>query len=110
MGKGYIESVVDIKLFAELMGVTVGEFEKIVQAGINSENTINAEFSQLEAGLSATKTQVNSLCQREMAKREACARKAITHMKEELKNIKDPHFHKMEQKYIRKCGRGSYTS
>lgn len=110
MGKGYIESVVDIKLFAELMGVTVGEFEKIVQAGINSENTINAEFSQLEAGLSATKTQVNSLCQREMAKREACARKAITHMKEELKNIKDPHFHKMEQKYIRKCGRGSYRN
>lgn len=110
MGKGYKESIEDVKLFTEFMGITLGEFEKYIQNGMKQEEAINEEYRSMERNLTDTKNRINQMCKSEKKKREDCIKQAIIHLKESLGGIRDPHFHRMEKKYIQKCGKGSFRN
>ena len=107
---GYIEAITDARLFADFMGSTIEKVEQIVRTANAKQQRINGEYQQLERQLQSTKSSADRLCSAEKRRRDNAARHAVEHMKVALSDIKDPHFHRMESRYIRKCGRGSYVS
>ena len=108
--KGYTEAYADARLFVDFMGSTIDEVEQVVRKSNVKRQHINDEYQQLERQLQRTKSDADRMCSAEKRRRENTARNAIEHMKTALSDIKDPHFHRMESRYIRKCGRGSYVS
>ena len=108
--KGYIEAYTDARLFADFMGSTINRVEQVVRTANAKQQRINEEYQQLMRQLQKTKSSVDRLCFAEKQRRDNVARHAVEHMKVALSGIKDPHFHRMESKYIRRCGRGSYVS
>lgn len=108
--KGYTEAAADALLFADFMGSTIERVEQIVRTAHAKQQRINGEYQQLERQLQNAKSNADRLCSTEKRRRDSAARNAVEHMKVALSDIKDPHFHRMESRYIRKCGRGSYVS
>lgn len=108
--KGYTEASADARLFADFMGSTIDKVEQIVRTANSKKQRINGEYQQLERQLQSIKGNVDRLCYAEKCRRDNAAKHAVEHMKIVLSDIKDPHFHRMETKYIRKCGRDSYVS
>ncbi len=108
--KGYTEAYADVRLFVDFMGSTIDKVEQVVRKSNAKRQRINGEYQQLERQLQSTKSDADRMCSVEKRRRDNTARHAIEHMKIALSDIKDPHFHRMESKYIRKCGRGTYVS
>ena len=108
--KGYTEAYADAKLFVDFMGSTIDKVEQVVRKSNAKRQRINVEYQQLERQLQSTKSDADRMCSAEKRRRDNTARHAIEHMKAALSDLKDPHFHRMESKYIRKCGRGIYVS
>lgn len=108
--KGYKEASADARLFADFMGSTIERIEQVVRTAHAKQQRINEEYQQLERQLQNTKSNADRLCFTEKRRRDNAARNAVEHMKVALSDIKDPHFHRMESRYIRRCGRGSYVS
>lgn len=108
--KGYTEATSDACLFTDFMGSTINRIEQIVRTANAKQQRINGEYQELERQLQSTKSSADRLCSVEKRRRDNAARNAIEHMNGALLDIKDPHFHRMESRYIRKCGRSSYVS
>ena len=108
--KGYTKATSDACLFTDFMGSTINRIEQIVRTANAKQQRINGEYQELERQLQSTKSSVDRLCSVEKRRRDNAARNAIEHMRGALLDIKDPHFHRMESRYIRKCGRSSYVS
>lgn len=108
--KGFCEALTDAKLFTEFMGLTIDKVEKIITNAKDEEQHIIDEYLQMERNLQLTKFRTDRMCSEERRKRNDIARCAVTHIKTALDDIKDPHFHRMESKYIRKCGKGTYVT
>lgn len=108
--KGYTEAAADALLFADFMGSTIERVEQVVRTARAKQQRINGEYQQLERQLQNTKSNADRLCSTEKRRRDSAARNAVEHMKVALSDIKDPHFHRTESRYIRRCGRGSYVS
>ena len=108
--KGYTEATSDACLFTDFMGSTINRIEQVVRTANAKQQRINGEYQELERQLQSTKSSADRLCSVEKRRRDNAARNAIEHMKGALLDIKDPHFHRMESRYIRKCGRSSYVS
>lgn len=107
---GYTEAISDARNFAEFMGATIDKVKLSINESNEKQRRINGEYLELESHLQSTKNNAERLCSEEKRRRENASRQAVEHVKRALSDIKDPHYHRMEQKYIRKCGRGSYVS
>lgn len=108
--KGYTEASADARLFADFMSSTIDRVEQVIRTANAKQQRINREYQQLERQLQSTKNDADRLFFAEKRRRDNAARHAVEHMKVALLDIKDPHFHRMESRYIRKCDRGSYVS
>ena len=108
--KGYTEASADARLLADFMGSTICRVEQVVRTANAKQQRIDGEYQQLERQLQSIKSNADRLCSAEKRRRDDAARNAVEHMKVVLADIKDPHFHRMESRYIRKCGRCSYVS
>ena len=108
--KGYTEASADARLFADFMSLTLDRVEQVVRIANAKQQRISREYQQIKSQLRSKKNDADRLCSAEKRRRDDAARHAVEHMKVALSDIKDPHFHRMESRYIRKCGRGSYVS
>lgn len=108
--KGYNEAFVDATLFVNFLGSTIDKIQQVVRKTNSKQERIKFEYQQLERELQSTKSEADRMCSEEKRRRDNTARHAAEHVKAALSAINDPHFHRMESKYIRKCGRGSYIS
>lgn len=108
--RNYTKASTDARLFADFMGSTIDRVEQVIRMANAKQHRINGEYQQLKRQLESTKSNADRLCYTEKRKRESVARQAVEHIKVAISDIKDPHFHRMESRYTRKCGRGSYVS
>lgn len=108
--KGFSEALTDARLFADFMGSTIDRTGQITRTANTKVQRINGEYLQLERQLQATKRSADRMCSEEKRRRENTARHAVEHVRTAFTDIKDPHFHRMESKYVRRCGRGVYVT
>lgn len=107
---GFSEAKADIRLFAEFMDSTINRTAQIIGSANAKQQHINNGYLQIEHQLQTIKDDVYRKCSAEKERRESAARRAIEHIKIAIADINDPHFHRMEAKYIRRCGRDNYVS
>ncbi len=105
---GFMNTIEDVKLLTNLMGAAIDRIEDELASGREKIDREYKDFYKLKKTLANTKGTVDSMCFGEWSCRNDIARKAVEHVKTSLEQIKDPHYHRMEKRYVRSCGRGMY--
>ncbi len=103
---GYSEALEEVRLLARFLSSTIDRLTGIISSANAKRQLIQEEYRCSERLSQRRKSDLEKACSAEEQRRDDVARCAIEHMENTLSHIRDPHFHRMEKKYIRRYGRG----
>lgn len=108
--RNYYEMEQEAGQLDNLLDNAVSELRRTALEAKEKQRRIGEEYDEVGRRLSGIVNTIDRKCNEDEEYREGVVRNAVLATKDRLDSIKDKHFHRMEKRYIRSCGRGRYVS